>query len=100
MKSCTDSRLPKIASTVKLDHTTGWLLTGLPDCTPQRAAVMAKLGEKSIDLFFVCVSATVVLLCLFRYHRLLRKLSKKQRLKMNGGDYHAPKHIFGQPARR
>ncbi|DBA93405.1 TPA: hypothetical protein ACH3X2_003675 [Trebouxia sp. C0005] len=29
------------------------------------------------------------------YHRLLRKLSKKQRLKMNGEDYHAPKHIFG-----
>ncbi len=39
----------------------------------------------------------MVLLCLFRYHRLLRKLSKKQRLKMKKGeDYHAPKHIFGQ----
>jgi len=42
-----------------------------------------------------CVFAAVVLLCLCRYHRLLRKLSKKQRLKMNGEDYHAPKHIFG-----
>ena len=39
-----------------------------------------------------------VLCSLCRYHRLLRKLSKKQRLKMNGEDYNAPKHVFGQPS--
>ena len=63
------------------------------DCTHQSAAVMTN-AKQCIDLFLSC-AATVMLLCLFRYHRLLRKLSKKQRLKMNGEDYHAPKHIFG-----
>ena len=66
------------------------LVTLLLGCTLQSATVMT-----NAKTCVVPSSATVVLLCWCRYHRLLRKLSKKQRLKMNGGDYHAPKHIFG-----